>query len=164
MNVFNVFLFTSKPESIIAMKQALSVIGKTTDVDVGIPIVSAIAVIPSDQNTSCSDIRDAIRAVVDVFNDKVVVIRDDDDYFSVLNYEVPSEFKNSIKGNRPKKNFERFDNRHEAFLEYIKEKPCLTYDDGIANGIKIDFSDWCWLPVKPDGIYPKREFGKYIVG
>ena len=165
MKVFNVLLFTRKPESIIATKQALSAIGKLADVETGLPVVSAFAVKPTDQNMECSDVRDSVRAVVDVFEDKVVVVRDDGDYVSVLNYEVPSGFVNdSDEGGKSKRNFDRFGNRHEAFQVYLKERPCWVYDDGIASGIKIDFSEWCWLPVKPDGIYPKKDFDKYING
>ena len=70
---------------------------------------------------------------------------------------------------RPRRNFERFKTKREAYLSYLelsklKKTPIWDENDDIPCGTVVDFSDWCWLPVKEDGIYRESEYLKQYLG
>lgn len=164
MKSYQVLLLTRKPSSIAAAWTVLKGIGKVAEISTNNTTVFAVAVQPDNQDLTSSDIRDAVRQTVDVFNDKVLVTLIDADAMSTLNWEVPNGFLGEVMGEKVKRNFERFSNRHEAYVQWQKEKPRWVYPDGINAAIVIDVDQWCWLPIKPDGIYESSLEAKYIRG
>lgn len=69
----------------------------------------------------------------------------------------------------PRRNFERFSTRREGVLAYqelcnSKKTPIWVEDDDIPCASVVDFSDWCWLPEKEDGIYRESEYLKQYLG
>ena len=164
MKSYQVLLLTRKPSSIAAAWTTLKGIGKVAEIGTNNTTVFAVAVQPDNQDLTSSDIRDAVRQSVDVFNDKVIVSLIDDDAMSTLNWDVPQDFLGYVLAEKEKRNFERFANRHEAFVQWQKEKPRWVYPDGVNATIVIDFNQWCWLPIKPNGIYESSLEAKYIRG
>lgn len=70
---------------------------------------------------------------------------------------------------RPRRNFERFNTRREAFLAYqelcgTRKTPIWIEDDEVPCATEVDFNDWCWLPEKEDGRYRKSEYLKQYLG
>ena len=70
---------------------------------------------------------------------------------------------------RPRRNFERFKTRHEAFLAYqelcaTRKTPRWIVDDEVPCAIDVDFSDWCWLPENPQGVYAVSQYCKAYLG
>ena len=123
-------------------------------------------VIPSDESMSANTICSDVFKHMSPFEDEISVFRvdvldaADSDSTNVIG------FVNGCKGDNETelRNFNRFSSRHEAFLQYQVEKPRWVYEDGIGAAIVVDFAEWCWLPIKKDGIYDKRKYEKYING
>lgn len=162
MKSYQILLLTRKPSSIASAWTALKGIGKVAEIGTNNTTVFAVAVQPDNQDLTSSDIRDTVRQSVDVFNDKVIVSLIDDDAMSTLNWEVPNDFLGYVISEKGKRNFERFDNRHDAYVQWQKEKPRWVYPDGVNAAIVIDFDKWCWLQIKRDGIYEKSKYEKYL--
>ena len=53
--------------------------------------------------------------------------------------------------NPPKRNFERFATRHEAFavFEALRPRPIWDAHDGIPAFLAVQFEEWLWLPILP---------------
>lgn len=165
MKAFNVILITRNPKSIMRVKQTLHDIGEMVEADSGIPYVSVMKVLPDNQDNTCATIRNLIRAEVDVFSDKVIVTIISPDYVSYINFDDDDNLlKDNGSNESVMRNFERFENRHEALLAFELEKPRWVYDDGVNMSIKMELDEWCWLPMKRDGIYERRKYEKYLVG
>ena len=165
MKAFNVILITKNPNGSILVKQTLQGLGKVVEEDSGIPYVFIMKVLPTNQDNTCTTIRNLIRADVDVFSDKVMVSLISRDYVSYINWDDGEKLlKDNDSGESPMRNFQRFENRHEAFLAFELEKPRWVYDDGVNMSIKMDLDEWCWLPVKGDGIYERSKYQRYIIG
>jgi hypothetical protein len=165
MKAFNVILITRNPNSSMRVKQTLQDMGKMVEEDSGIPYVSVMKVLPDNQNNTCATIRNLIRADVDVFSDKVMVSLISRDYVSYINWDDGEKLlKANDSGESPMRNFQRFENRHEASLAFELEKPRWVYDDGVNMSIKMELDEWCWLPVKGDGIYERSKYEKYLLG
>ena len=49
-------------------------------------------------------------------------------------------------------------------MAFELENPRWVYDDGVNMAIKMDLDEWCWLPIKGDGIYERSKYEKYILG
>lgn len=165
MKAFNVILITKNPNGSILVKQTLQGLGKVVEENSGIPYVFIMKVLPTNQDNTCTTIRNLIRADVDVFSDKVMVSLISRDYVSYINWDDGEKLlKDDDSGESPMRNFQRFENRHEAFLAFELEKPRWVYDDGVNMAIKMDLDEWCWLPVKGDGIYERSKYEKYLLG
>ena len=165
MKAFNVILITKNPNGSILVKQTLQGLGKVVEEDSGIPYVFIMKVLPTNQDNTCTTIRNLIRADVDVFSDKVMVSLISRDYVSYINWDDGEKLlKDNDSGESPMRNFQRFENRHEAFLAFELEKPRWVYDDGVNMAIKMDLDEWCWLPIKGDGIYERSKYQKYLLG
>lgn len=165
MKAFNVILITKNPNGSILVKQTLQGLGKVVEENSGIPYVFIMKVLPTNQDNTCTTIRNLIRADVDVFSDKVMVSLISRDYVSYINWDDGEKLlKDDDSGESPMRNFQRFENRHEAFLAFELEKPRWVYDDGVNMAIKMDLDEWCWLPIKGDGIYERSKYQKYLLG
>lgn len=165
MKAFNVLLITKNPNSSIRVKQTLRGLGKVVEEEPSVPYVFAMVVLPTNQDNTCATIRNLIRADIDVFADKVFVSVVDQDYVSYINWiDGETLLKDEASECKEKRNFERFRTRHEAFVAFELEKPKWVYDDGVNMGITMKLDDWCWLPVKGDGVYERSKYEKYILG
>lgn len=165
MKAYNVILVSKDPKSSERVKQTIRSLGKCVEEESGVFGLTLLKVVPSNQDTTCSTIRDLIRVEVNVFEDKVMVSLISPDYVSYVNWgDGDRTIGADETGGKEKRNFERFDNRHDAFLAFELEKPRWVYDDGVNMAINISLDEWCWLPVKPDGIYERRKYQKYILG
>ena len=164
MKAYNVILVTKDPRSAERVKQTIRSLGKWVEEESGVIGVTHMKVVPSDQDTTCSTICNLIREEVNVFEDKVMVSRISPDYVSYINWESGDKIMGEADADgKEKRNFERFDNRHEALLAFELEKPRWVYDNGVSMTIHMDLDEWCWLPVKPDGIYERSKYQKYIL-
>lgn len=70
---------------------------------------------------------------------------------------------------RPRRNFERFKTRSEAFLAYqelcaTRKTPIWIVDDEVPCATEVDFNDWCWLPENPQGDYAVSQYCKAYLG
>ena len=165
MKAFNVILITKKPSSRVRVRQTLQELGKVVEEDSDTPYVFVMKVLPDNQDNTCATLRDRIRAEIDVFDDKVMVALMSSDYVSFINWDDGEKLqKDNDSGESPARNFQRFENRHEAFLAFELEKPRWVYDDGVTMAEKMDLDEWCWLPVKRDGIYERSKYERYILG
>lgn len=162
MKAYNVILISKNPYSIIRVRQTMQGLGKFVEEDSGMPYVALMKVLPMNQDNSCSTIRNLIRKDVDVFSDKVMVSLISPDCASFVNWDDGDSLVSGESFTKVKRNFERFDTRHEAFVAYELEKPRWVYDDGVNMAINMDLDEWCWLPIKPDGIYERSKYQKYI--
>lgn len=164
MKAFNVLLVTQKPESIESVSALLKGIGSTIEEDSGEMSVFLATVVPSDQDETSATLRDRMRQVVDVFKDRMMVVEVNLDHVSYLNWNTG----NSIAGNKPdpnteKRNFSRFGTMDDAYAAYLRENPKWVYTGGGVVAQKLPFEEWCWLPVKSDGLYELRLYApKYI--
>ncbi|MBO6031837.1 MAG: hypothetical protein J6Q22_10390 [Prevotella sp.] len=121
--------------------------------------------LPDNQDYTCATLSDRIRTEIDVFADKVMVSLISRDYVRFINWgDGEKLLKDNDSGESPMRNFQRFENRHEAFLAFELEKPRWVYDDGVNMAIKMDLDEWCWLPIKGDGIYERSKYEKYLLG
>lgn len=118
-------------------------------------------VIPTDESASAASIRTHIFTSLSPFAEGVSVIRADALDAADTDKSKCVDFISRCKGENANglRNFNRFNSRHEAFLQYRKEKPRWVYADGIGAAISVEFDQWCWLPIKEDGIYEKD--GRY---
>lgn len=165
MKAFNVILISKNPNSIIRVRQTLHGLGKVVEEDSGIPYVLLMKVLPTNQDNTCATVRDLIRTDVDVFSDKVMVSLISPDYASFVNWDTGEEHVGQNESlEKSKRNFERFETRHEAFVAFELEKPRWVYNDGINVAIKMELEEWCWLPIKGDGIYERSKYEKYLLG
>lgn len=165
MKAFNVVLVTKDPNVVVKVKQTIQGLGKWVEEESGAVGLTVLRVIPSNQDNTCATIRDLIRADVNVFEDKVMVSLISPDYVSFVNWNNGEEIiGDEDVGGKEKRNFERFDNRHDAYVAFGLEKPKWVYGDGVNMGTTMRFDDWCWLPVKRDGIYERGKYEKYIEG
>lgn len=165
MKAYNVILVSKDPRSAERVKQTVRSLGKWVEEESGVIGVAHMKVMPSNQDSTCSTICNLIREEINVFEDKVMVSRISPDYVSYINWgEGDKLIGEDNEVGKEKRNFERFDNRHEAFLAFELEKPRWVYDDGVNMAINISLDEWCWLPVKPDGIYERSKYQKYIHG
>lgn len=112
-------------------------------------------VIPTDESASAASIRSQIFMTLSPFAEGVSVIRADALDAADTEKAKCVDFFSECKGDNAncQRNFNRFSSRHEAFLQYQKERPRWVSPDGIGMAISMDFNDWCWLPIKEDGIY-----------
>ena len=117
--------------------------------------------IPTEEGENATSIRAKLLLALAPFTDGVFVARVD-----ALDAAETDKCKcmgllEGCKGENESelRNFNRFSSRHEAFVQYQIEKPRWIYSDGIGAAISVDFDEWCWLPVRKDGIYEKN--GKY---
>ena len=166
MKAYKVLLMSSLPQSITAVNEVLATIGKVAQVDVRGPTVFIYAVRPDNQDMTATDILDKVRAVVKVFGDKVLVTVYDSDGVASLNLDMPTELRpadeEDFTEREVQRNFSRFSTRHEAYLQWEKERPRWVYSDGVNMAITVDFNDWCWLPIRRNGIYEKSLEQKYL--
>ena len=122
-------------------------------------------VIPTDESASAASIRSQIFTTLSPFTEGISVIRADALDAADTEKAKCVEFFSKCKGENENglRNFNRFNSKHEAFLQYQMEKPRWAYADGIGMAISVDFDDWCWLPIKEDGIYEKDgRYDKYL--
>ena len=165
MKAFNVILITKKPNSRVRVRQTLQELGKVVEEDSDTPYVFVMKLLPDNQDYTCATLSDRIRAEIDVFADKVMVARISSDYVSFINWDDGEKLiKEKDSCGKVMRNYERFENRHEAFLAFNLENPRWVYDDGVNMAIKMELDEWCWLPVKRDGIYERSKYEKYILG
>lgn len=164
MKAFNVILISKNPNSIIRVRQTLQGIGTVVEEDSGMPYVALMKVLPTNQDNTCATIRNLIREDVDVFSDKVMVSLISHDYASYVNWDDGESLVGCESSTQEKRNFERFETRHEAYVAFELENPRWVYNDGINTAIKMEFEEWCWLPIKGDGIYERRKYQKYLLG
>ena len=164
MKAYNVILVTKDPRSAERVKQTIRSLGKWVEEESGVIGVTHMKVMPSNQDSTCSTICNLIREEINVFEDKVMVSRISPDYVSYINWgEGDKLIGEDNEGGKETRNFERFDNRHEALLAFELEKPRWVYDNGVSMTIHMDLDEWCWLPVKQDGIYERSKYQKYIL-
>lgn len=165
MKAFNVILITEKPSSRVRVRQTLQDLGKVVEEDSDTPYVFVMKLLPDNQDYTCATLSDRIRTEIDVFADKVMVSLISRDYVRFINWgDGEKLLKDNDSGESPMRNFQRFENRHEAFLAFELEKPRWVYDDGVNMAIKMDLDEWCWLPIKGDGIYERSKYEKYLLG
>lgn len=147
------------------MRDQLRAIGMTKELAHGAR-TALWFLIPEDEAVSAATIKNRIFSSMNPFEDSIRVIRIDANDVAETNGLDSTEFLSQCKDSHSDEpiNYSRFKSRHEAYLQYRLEKPIWVYDDGIPNGIVVDFSDWCWLPIKKDGMYEKRKYEKYING
>ena len=121
-------------------------------------------IIPDDEAANASTIKNKLFAAVKPFEDSISVVRIDANDVADTDGLDSTEFLTKCKGNTRDelRNFSRFSSRHEAFLQYQIEKPRWVCADGIGAAIPVEFYEWCWLPIKKNGIYEKRKYEKYI--
>lgn len=163
MKAYNVILVSKDPRSAERVKQTVRSLGKWVEEDSGVIGVTHMKVLPSNQDSTCSTICNLIREEINVFEDKAMVSRISPDYVSYINWgDGDKLIGEDNAGGKEKRNFERFDTRHEAFVAYELEKPIWVYDDGVSMGIRMEFEEWCWMPYKPDGVYEKRKYEKFL--
>lgn len=166
MKAYQVLLMSSLPQSITAVNETLASIGKVAKVDVRGPTVFVYAVRPDNQDMTATDVLGKVRSVVKVFGDRVLVTRYDSDSVANLNLDMPVELRpvddDEIIDRNTERNFSRFSTRHEAYHQWIKECPRWVYNDGVNMAISVDFADWCWLPVRRNGIYERSLEQKYL--
>lgn len=125
--------------------------------------------IPDCQTTDALEIRKELSELANPFADSLIVIRIDNldlseqnlpervDYFTKSIIECKGDF-----ATEDARNFDRFHSRDEAYQMFHKELPRWTSSDGSGTPVGIDFKDWCWLPVKKDGMYERRKYEKYL--
>lgn len=121
-------------------------------------------IIPDDEAANASMIKNKLFAALKPFEDSISIVRIDANDVADTDGLDSTEFLTKCKGNSRDEplNFSRFSSRHEAFLQYQLERPMWIYDDGTQYGVGVDFAEWCWLPIRKDGMYEKRKYQSYI--
>jgi hypothetical protein len=121
-------------------------------------------IIPDDEAANASAIKNKLFSALKPFEDSISVVRIDANDAAGVNCLDTKEFleKCKVESSDEPRNFERFRTKHEAFLQYELEKPRWVYEDGIGAAILVEFDEWCWLPIRKDGIYDKRKYQSYI--
>lgn len=166
MKAYQVLLMSTSPQSITAVDEVLSTVGKVAKVDMSGPKVFIYAVCPDNQDMTATDLLGLVRSVVKIFDDKLLVTEYDSDAVANLNFDIPSGLipnnDERKEANETERNFSRFSTRHEAYLQWIKERPMWVYNDGVNMAISVDFDDWCWLPIRRNGVYEKFLEQRYL--
>lgn len=122
--------------------------------------------IPDEEMVSATIVKNRIFPPFNPFEDHLSVVRiDANDVAETDGFNI-TEFCSKCSNPTSKEplNFSRSSSRHDAFIQYKLERPMWIYDDGIQYGVGVEFSEWCWLPVKEDGMYKKSKYEKYIKG
>lgn len=148
-------------ESLI--KQKLEAIGSCEEV-LHYPRALVYFLVPDKEGFGAREIVSDIRSVLNPFDDMLMVvgIRNDDCAKTDNWCDSIIEKCDKFEGDE-KRNFSRFNSRHEAFMAYQRERPKWVYQDGIGAAIAVDFNEWCWLPIRKDGIYEKNgKYDKYL--
>ena len=145
------------------MQEQLQTLGLYTELSHTARMASWL-LIAEDESVSAATIKNRIFLAMKPFEDSISVVRIDANDAAGVNCLDTKEFleKCKVEGGDEPRNFERFRTKHEAFLQYELEKPRWVYEDGIGVAVKVDFDDWCWLPIRKDGIYEKRKYQSYI--
>ena len=117
----------------------------------------------SDESMTAFQVRSKISEVMAPFDDGLLVSQigfNDSSSFGTL-ANIDNDEENNQTGS-VKRNFSRFQTKHEAYEVFKLEQPRWCYDDGINMAINVDFNEWCWLPVRKDGIYMHGKYDKYL--
>ena len=127
----------------------------------------SVVLIPSNENLDAKDIKGELVKKIDVFADSLLVTQVNPLNIGEKNCvaQAISLLEHGDKNESEEiRNFSRFHSRHEGIVQYQKEKPQWAYESGILANLPISFEEWCWLPIKRDGIYDKNKYEKYIRG
>ena len=120
--------------------------------------------IPTSANTDSFQLKRALYEKCNPFTDSLSIMRMD--AADCIDSEQ-LKFKDAISDcatieNREIRNFNRFNSYREAIVAYKQERPMWVYADGLGAAMRVEFDDWCWLPVKQDGVYDSSEYRKYV--
>lgn len=124
--------------------------------------------IPDSQAIDALEIRKELSELANPFADSLIVTRID--VFDVAEQNQPERLK-LLEENRKgasetdkyaERNFTRFYSEEEAYQAFLKEQPRWVSSDGSGTPVGIEFKDWCWLPVKKDGMYESRKYEKFL--
>jgi hypothetical protein len=123
-----------------------------------------VVLVTNDENVDAVVIRNKIAERLNPFNENVSVARMVlEDHAETNEINLVLSDGDSDSGQDEPRNFSRFNSRHEAFMAYQRENPKWVYQDGIGVASHVDFSEWCWLPIRKDGIYEKNgKYDKYL--
>ena len=123
-----------------------------------------VVLVTTDGNVDAVVIRNKIAERLNPFDENVSVARmvlTDHAETHGINLMLSDGESNS--GQDEPRNFSRFNSRHEALLAYLMEKPHWVNLNGIGATIAVDFNEWCWLPIRKNGIYERNgKYDKYI--
>lgn len=143
------------------IREQIGVLGNTLVCQDGVYNVSYLLIPSSDVHDSI-EIKRKMSSVVDPFSVEVNVYGLDCTSVATSNEAIVKFIEKSWGQDNTPRNFSRFNTKHEAFLTYQRENPMWVYNDGIGAAIKVDFAEWCWLPIKKDGIYEQTKYAKYL--
>lgn len=146
-----------------AVMEKLSVIGSYQEIVRSIKSNVGI-LFPDKEGLDARAIRDEIRSVIKPFTESVIVVGINDLDYAMTDNQGESTFSRKVgdEGDEPR-NFSRFSDMREARLAYQRENPKWVNPDGSGVAMDIDFLDWCWLPVRKDGIYERNgKYDKYL--
>lgn len=162
---YNVTYTSSSGKNKNIVKEQLSLIGLVKSMTDSAKQATWL-VIPSDESMAAHTISAEVFKHLSPFEDEISVFRVDVLDTADTNSAKVLGFVHDCKGANEgeMRNFNRFSSRHEAFLQYQIEKPRWVHADGIGAAISVEFDEWCWLPIKKDGIYHKGKYEKYLRG
>lgn len=146
------------------IKERLNLLGNVDEIANTRTMFSAI-VFPMDEKDDAVSIRNKLKEAINPFYEGVAAIEvnkldmADSDIVPCFKFEMPTTGKAENDGQR---NFNRFRTRHEAFVAYEVEKPIWTYPDNTGNAIRMDISEWLWMPIKKNGLYERGKYEKYL--
>jgi hypothetical protein len=152
---------TKKPLHKEHIKEKIQILGAMMVSQNGLYNASYL-LIPSDEGKSSLDIKREISQVVDPFSVEVNVYGMDSLSTATSNESIVQFIEQSWGHDKEPRNFSRFNTRHEAYMAYKRENPMWVYNDGIGAAVNVAFADWCWLPIKKDGIYEQTKYAKYL--
>ena len=158
------YFYTGAESRLKQVVEVIDSLGKKTAVQQTAKSYTVI-LFPSGENDDAVSIRNKISYHLNPFSENVSVARlVVSDYAETNGLHCAEEIEeySNEEGEVPR-NFSRFASRHEAYIAYQMEKPKWVYPDGIGVAIAVDFNDWCWLPIKKDGIYERNgKYDKYL--
>ena len=162
---FLVTFVSTYGENATKFRRAVEMLGSVWDLGNSGFVKTTFLLFPYAEDSTAKTIREALSKDIHPFSEGVAVIGLDVNDDSYANYGAIEELVGKCKSiDDVPRNFSRFKTRHEAFLAFELEKPRWVYDDGVNMGISIELDDWCWLPVKRDGIYERSKYEKYLLG
>ena len=168
MKAYLITYVTEDADRSINFPTEISLLGESTKINGNESAsVTSIVLIPRDQKLDAKDIRVKLAGKMDVFSDSLLVVEVNPLNLGEKNCPALAMalLKQEIDmGKNEVRNFNRFHSRHEGVIQYQKEKPQWAYESGVLANLPIPFEEWCWLPVKGDGIYEKNKYEKYIRG
>ena len=158
------YFYTGKESHLSQIVEVMDCIGRKNAIQQTARSYSVILV-PDEEGIDASEIRKRIAERINPFDENVAVARIvPTDYSETDGVGCGKAIEGCYDGSGEEvRNFNRFYNMIDAKRAYEMENPRWVYPDGIGVSTKVDFVEWCWLPIRKDGIYEKNgKYDKYL--